>query len=170
MLTTGLAGAEDWGDPQVGGARVKYDTKWLRWTTDGDHTIVAQLEEVHKTIISKLSQSRRYVEQQEKQIKILDSRQHRWSWTQNGWTWPLGCRDISSCTPSITLSPSGRPGQSYPWWVASCSHKGEKGVRAKHGGPTFNSHQNLRVSSFSLSRVQISADSSQQITFRRQKI
>lgn len=44
-ITTSLAGAEDRGDPQVGGARVKNDGEVLRWAADGDGAVVRQLEE-----------------------------------------------------------------------------------------------------------------------------
>lgn len=50
ILTTGLAGALHWRDPQVGGAGVKDDSEGLRWATNGDHTIVGQLEETHEQL------------------------------------------------------------------------------------------------------------------------
>lgn len=54
-LTTGLAGAVDWWDPQVGRACVKDDAEGLRGGADGDNSIVGQLEGCEKTCMQELT-------------------------------------------------------------------------------------------------------------------
>ena len=48
ILTTGLAASTvDRGNPQVGGASVKDNFEGLGWSSDGDDSIVSQLEVTH---------------------------------------------------------------------------------------------------------------------------
>lgn len=48
--------------------------------------------------------------------------QHHWSWAQyrSAETWPVGCRDVSFCTPPIVLSLVVSDVRSYPWSKAPC--------------------------------------------------